>query len=66
MSCLKAGELKSMKHTACQLIVLVSAILLCALAAPVSGQSAAPAAVPAAVPAVKAGVEQLTAKFPLY
>ena len=42
-----------MKHTACQLIVLVSAILLCAVTAPVSGQNAAPAAVPAAVPAVK-------------
>ena len=30
-----------MKHTACQLIVFVSAILLCALTAPVSGQNAA-------------------------
>ena len=37
-----------MKHTVCQLIVLISAILLCALTAPVSGQTAAPAAVPAA------------------
>lgn len=36
-----------MKHTVCQLIVFVSAILLCALTAPVSGQTAAPAAVPA-------------------
>ena len=33
-----------MKHTVCQLIVLISAILLCALSAPVSGQTAAPAA----------------------
>ncbi len=37
-----------MKHTVCQSIVLVSAILLCALTAPVQGQTAAPAAVPAA------------------
>ena len=36
-----------MKHTVCQLIVLVSAIFLCALTAPVSGQTAAPASVPA-------------------
>ena len=40
-----------MKHTVCQLIVLVSAILLCALTASVSGQTAVPAAAPAAVPA---------------
>ena len=37
-----------MKHTVCQSIVLVSAILLCALTAPVQAQTAAPAAVPAA------------------
>ncbi len=41
------GKVGPMKHTVCQLIVLISAILLCALAAPVSGQTAAPAAVPA-------------------
>ena len=37
-----------MKHTVCQLIVLISAILLCALTMSVQGQTAAPAAVPAA------------------
>ena len=37
-----------MKHTVCQSIVLVSAILLCALTASVQGQTAVPAAVPAA------------------
>jgi len=36
-----------MKHTVCQLFFFASAILLCALAVPVSGQTAAPAAVPA-------------------
>ena len=47
-----------MKLTVCQLIVLISAIFLCALTAPVQGQTAAPAA----VPAVKEAEETAPAK----
>ena len=46
-----------MKHTVCQLFVLVSAILLCVLTAPVQGQTAAPSA----VPAVAEGAEKAAA-----
>ena len=47
-----------MKHTVCQMIVLISAILLCALVVPVSGQSAA---APAAVPATTEKAEKAAA-----
>ena len=51
-----------MKHTVRQLIVLIAAILLCALTVPVSGQTAAPAAVPAATEKAAPVKEEAPAK----